>query len=253
MNYESFLELVRYRRSIRRFRPDPVPDGHIIKLLDAAHFAMSGANSQPWEFIVVKDSVVKERLFNAYLVDLQRAWYLEQQRIPEYRHPAFNVANEERGKTIGMQAGWREAPVYVAVLEDPRKQWGSVLAAFGDINHSSSRDVLAATMGHLCMTIQLAAASLGLGSQRVDVPSNEQGYREVLGYPEPLHLNIIVPIGYRDYEPGPPHRLPLEEMLHFDRYDMNKYLRDEDFLKYLLKIRSLGRPGYRVAIGEDRG
>ena len=105
MNYEGFLELVRYRKSIRRFKPNPIPDEHIIKILDAAHYAMSGANSQPWEFIVVKDTAVRERLFNAYMVDMQRVWYLEQQRIPEYRHPAFNVPEEERGKAIGMLAG----------------------------------------------------------------------------------------------------------------------------------------------------
>jgi hypothetical protein len=68
-----------------------------------------------------------------------------------------------------------------------------------------------------------------------------------------MRLNIIVPIGYRAYEPGPPHRHPLEELIHFDRYDMKKFLRNDDFLKYLERIRSLGRPGYRVAIGEEKG
>ncbi len=87
----------------------------------------------------------------------------------------------------------------------------------------------------------------------MDVISNEQGYKEILGYPEPLRVNIIVPIGYRAYDPGPPHRLPIEDLVHHDRYDRSKYLRDEDFLKYIEKIRVLGRPGYRVAIGEELG
>jgi nitroreductase len=253
MNYDDFLELLKYRRSIRRFKPDPIPDDYITKIVDAAHYAMSGANSQPWEFIVVKDQATRERLFNAYRVDLETAWHLEQQRTAQYRHPAFNVPEEEKGKAIGMQAGWRDAPVCLVVLEDPRKQWGSVISAHGDLMYNSNRSILSATMGHVSMIIHLAAASLGLGTQRVDVTSNEQGYKEVLGYPEPLRVNIIVPIGYRAYEPGPPHRLPLEELMHFDRYDMSKYLRDEDFLKYIEKIRALGRPGYRVAIGEEKG
>lgn len=252
MNYDQFLELLKYRRSIRRFKPDPVPQDHIIKILDAAHYAMSGANSQPWEFIVIKDPEVKKAVHENYKKDFELYWAMEQQRIPEYRHPAFNVAPEEREKTFGMQAAWGDAPVVIAVLEDPRKQYGSVMSAHGDLNYNSARDILSATMGHLSMTIHLAAASLGLGSQRVDVNS-EHGYKEALGHPEPLRLNILVPIGYRDYEPGPPHRLPLEELVHFDRYDMNKFLRNEDFLKHLARIRSLGRPGYRVAIGEDKG
>ena len=253
MNYDDLLELFMYRRSIRRFKLDPIPDDYVTKILNAAHYAMSGANSQPWEFIVIKDLATKERLYNAYGVDMERIWNLEQQRTTQFRHPAFNVSAEEKGKALGMLAGWREAPVYLAVLEDARKQWGSVMGAFGDMMHNSCRSTLAGSMGHLSMAINLAAASLGLGSQRVDVPSNEQGYKEALGYPEPLCLNIIVPIGYRAYEPGPPHRLPLEDLVHYDRYDMGKYLRDEDFLKYIEKIRGLGSPGYRVAIGEDRG
>jgi nitroreductase len=37
MKYDDFLELVKYRRSIRRYRPDPIPDDYITKILDAAH------------------------------------------------------------------------------------------------------------------------------------------------------------------------------------------------------------------------
>ncbi len=252
MKYDDFLELLRYRRSIRRLKPDPIPDDDVMKILDAAHYAMSGGNSQPWEFIVVKERKVKEKLYEAYREDLEVMWALEMQRIAQYRHPAFNLPPEDKEKAFGMLGGWQDAPVCIAVLEDPRKQWGSVLYARSDLSYNSARDILGATMGHLSMIIHLAAASLGLGSERVDV-SNEHAYKEALGYPEPLRLNIIVPIGYRAYEPGPPLRLPLEEMIHFNRYDMRKFLQNDNFLKYLERIRALGGPGYRVAIGEDQG
>ena len=252
MKYDDFLELLRYRRSIRRLKPDPIPDDDVMKILDAAHYSMSGGNSQPWEFIVVKERKVKEKLYEAYREDLEVMWALEMQRIAQYRHPAFNVPPEDKEKAFGMLGGWQDAPVCIAVLEDPRKQWGSVLYARSDLSYNSARDILGATMGHLSMIIHLAAASLGLGSERVDV-SNEHAYKEALGYPEPLRLNIIVPIGYRAYEPGPPLRLPLEEMIHFDRYDMRKFLQNDNFLTYLERIRGLGGPGYRVAIGEDQG
>ncbi len=252
MNYENFLELLKYRRSIRRFKPDPVPDEYILKILDAAHYAMSGANSQPWEFIVVKDPIIKQKIHDAYKEDLELTFSIEQQRISKYRHPAFNLPSKEKEKAFSMLGSWRDAPVLIAILEDPRKQWGSVMVVHGDLFYNSSRDILSATMGHLSMTIHLAAASLGLGSQRVDV-CNEHAYKKILGYPEPLRLNIIVPIGYRGYEPGPPHRLPVSEMVHYEKYDMKKFLRNEDFLKYLERIRELGRPGYRVVVGEEKG
>jgi nitroreductase len=144
-----------------------------------------------------------------------------------------------------MAGGWKDAPVYLGVLEDRRKQWGSVLVA------NQRGRVLPLTMGHCSMVIHLAAASLGLGTQRVDF-SFQQPFREILGYPEPLELDVIIPIGFRAYEPGPPQRLPLDEFIHNDRYDMRKYMRNEDFLDRLKRIRKLSKPAYRVALKDHR-
>ncbi|MBI4333795.1 MAG: nitroreductase family protein [Chloroflexi bacterium] len=252
MNYEQFLELARYRRSVRKFKPDPIPDDYVTKILDAAHYAMSGANSQPWEFIVVKNPETRKKIFEVYRKqDLNRIYHIEQQRSARYRHPAFNVAPEEKDMAISMIASWGDAPVLIAVLADPRKQLGSVAASFADISVNLS-SVCLASMCHLHMMIHLAAASLGLGSQRVDVIVQEP-FRQILGYPEPVRLDTLVPVGYRAYELGPPHRLPLKKLVHYEKYDMAKYLKDEDFLKYLDAIHALGRPGYRVAIGESKG
>ena len=54
MDYDGLLELVKTRRSIRRFKPEPVPDEYINRIIEAARWAPSGFNSQPWEFVVVK-------------------------------------------------------------------------------------------------------------------------------------------------------------------------------------------------------
>ena len=53
--YDMLLDLVKTRHSVRKFKPDPIPDDTIDKILEVARWAMSGANSQPWEFIVVTD------------------------------------------------------------------------------------------------------------------------------------------------------------------------------------------------------
>jgi len=54
MDYEGLLELVKKRRSIRRFKPDPIPDEYLDKILGVARWAPSGFNMQPWEFVVVR-------------------------------------------------------------------------------------------------------------------------------------------------------------------------------------------------------
>jgi nitroreductase len=58
----DFLEVVKTRRSVRRYKPDKVSDELIHRLIDAACHAPSADDIQPWEFIVVRDEQVKERL-----------------------------------------------------------------------------------------------------------------------------------------------------------------------------------------------
>ena len=65
MSYNSFLELVKKRRSVRRFKPDPVPDEDIEKIIDAARWAPSGFNTQPWEFVVVREKELKDKIIDA--------------------------------------------------------------------------------------------------------------------------------------------------------------------------------------------
>jgi nitroreductase len=56
------LEAIRTRRSIRRYKKEPVSPELVEKLLDAGRWAPSSSNSQPWEFIVITDPEVKKRI-----------------------------------------------------------------------------------------------------------------------------------------------------------------------------------------------
>ena len=60
MDYESLLELLNTRRSIRRFKPEPIPDEYVDKIIEAARLAPSAFNAQPWEFVVVKKKELKD-------------------------------------------------------------------------------------------------------------------------------------------------------------------------------------------------
>lgn len=59
---KEYLEFLLTRRSIRRFRDEPVDDSLLTRILDVARFAPSAKNSQPWEFIIIKDRETIERL-----------------------------------------------------------------------------------------------------------------------------------------------------------------------------------------------
>ncbi len=62
------LETIRTRRSIRRYKKEPVPPELVEKLLDAGRWAPSSSNSQPWEFIVITDPEVKKKISQPFVL-----------------------------------------------------------------------------------------------------------------------------------------------------------------------------------------
>ena len=61
----SILKIIKERRSVRKYKPDPIPEEVLQRVLDAARFSPSGKNLQPWKFILVKDETLKQRLVEA--------------------------------------------------------------------------------------------------------------------------------------------------------------------------------------------
>jgi hypothetical protein len=66
-----------------------------------------------------------------------------------------------------------------------------------------------------------------------------------LDVPEELTIPTIVPIGYPAYEPPPPYRRDLKEIIHFEKYDRSKYRSGDDIYNFLLTLRQKTRPSYR--------
>ena len=105
--YDLLYDVIRRRSSIRKLKPDPIPDEYINKILEAGRWAMSGANSQPWEYIVVKDPQVKKDLFRCYTeVNAEFIYWMEQQRVFELRHPAYQMTADKAVEQQRRGAGW---------------------------------------------------------------------------------------------------------------------------------------------------
>ena len=159
---------------------------------------MSGANSQPWEYIVVKDPKVKKDLFRCYSEDnTDFIYWMEQQRVFELRHPAYQMTADEAVERQRRGAGWSEAPALIVVVGDGRRQWGTVQGA-----HTFGRDQSHLTDGlaNTCTFMHLAAVSLGLATQWVTIHVQEP-FKKVLGVPDLMMLYLIIPIGYPAVSP----------------------------------------------------
>jgi len=228
MNIDELARLVHTRRSCRSFKPDPVPDEYIDKILDVARWAMSGANGQPWEFVVVKDAATRAKIFEMYREHRNAVDAMEGTRLPEIRHPIA-------GSVQSGQPMFRNAPVIIAICGDPRTLQATVLYA-QLVGHE--RETFHMNMANVTFLIHLAAAALGLGAQWVSAsPTWQTKLKALLGVPEVFSIPQLAPIGYPDYKPAPPYRRKLEEIVHREKFDMSRFRNDEDIVKSIAALR----------------
>jgi hypothetical protein len=164
-SYDLLYDIIRRRSSIRKLKPDPIPDEYIKKILEAGRWAMSGANSQPWEYIVVKDPRVKKDLFRCYAEDnTDFIYWMEQQRVFELRHPAYQMTADRAVEQQRRGTGWSEAPALIVVVGDGRRQWGTVQGAhtFGrDQSHLTDGLANTCTLMHFGRSVARSWYSVG--------------------------------------------------------------------------------------------
>jgi nitroreductase len=199
------VEAIRTRRSIRRFKPDDVSDELIRRLIDAARWAPSGGNAQPWVFIIVKDRQLKEKI-RSFLADraLRYAESVEGKEELEKLRSDAKSRWIEAVKSERYQKHVREAPVLIAI--------------FGDSSSNCHiHDCCAATQNLI-----LASHAFGLGSCWIDPGISdeitESQIRSLLKAPENLRIVSIVTIGFPAETPKPPRRKDLGEILFLNEY-----------------------------------
>ena len=197
-------EAMRTQRAIRRLKPDPVDDALVLHLIELALKAPTGSNQQNWEFVVVKDRAVKERLgrlnsgaFNLY-GGLGRRMYRD-------NPPMMRIL-----KAVQWQADhFAEIPVIVvACLRGFRPFWPPVASTsyYGSI-YPSVQNLL------------LAARAAGLGAALITLPLWSTFLaRRALGLPWSVAPCAVVPIGWPTGKYGPTTRRPVGEVVHVDRF-----------------------------------
>ncbi len=228
MDYQEFLELVKARRSTRAFTAEPVTDEVVQEIIEAARWAPSGANSQPWEFVVVRDQEMKHRLAGFFPAHGQLVREVELTRPEELRWPAVARPVTE--------PSWKDAPVLIVVCGDPRtKQSYPLITQLvrGDLTFNSS-------LANAFLYMTLAATSLGLGAHWVSATSDPfvmPRIKVALDIPDGLVIYDTMVLGYPAGQPKP--RLVREraDMIHQERFDRAKYRTDEQVREFLVDLR----------------
>jgi nitroreductase len=206
------LETMMTQRALRRVLPDPVDDAVVLKCIELALRAPTGANGQNWEFIVVKDRRVKEKLARRY----RRAWLLYYGMV--LRRVA---ARDESMAKIAQAVQWQvdhfaEVPVLVVACLHLSLREGRV--PFALMPHAA----LSGYWGSIYPSVQnllLAARAMGLGASLITLPLWRQGpARRILKLPLSVTPCCIVPLGWPRGNYGPTSRRPVQQVTHLDAY-----------------------------------
>ena len=172
------LEAIKTRRSIRKYKPDPIDDTLLTKVLDAARLAPSWANTQCWRFVVVKNKDTRNKLADT-LTPTNSA-------MDAIRNaPIVIVACAELGKAGAHGGPW----------ETDKGDWFMFDVALA--------------MDHLT----LAAHSLGLATVHVGL-FDAKKVAEILGIPDDHSVVEMTPLGYPAKYPEARPRKDLSEMVH---------------------------------------
>ena len=229
MNIDGLRELAMRRRSIRGYDESrEVSEEAVRVILDCARWAPSGGNGQPWEFLVVRDRQTRHRIADIYMRQLE---------------PKREMDLAVRGTAKMTGDGFRHAPVHLVILGDPRVKESYPIRT--KLEKADSHFITG--LANATLLIHLAAAALGLASQYVsdaNSPYMETLLKALLKIPEPLRIYHLVPIGYAKGNFATPPRRELEEIIHHEQYDMNKYRDDaavERFINTLTLQGSYGK------------
>lgn len=203
---EALRRVVDARRDIRRYRPDPVPEDLLRRVLEAGHHGPSVGHSQPWRFLVVSDPTIRDRA--AAMADRAR---LRQARD-------FTPDRAARLMDLKLE-GLREAPLGVVVACDRRIPASGVLgrATFTDADMWSC----AAAIENMWLT----ARALGLGMGWVTLFDPDE-LCALLGLPDGVETLGWLCLGWPDERPPSPgleraawsRRLPLQDVVLHDRW-----------------------------------
>ena len=178
----DLMDAIKGRRSIRKYKADPVADETLQKLLEAVRWAPSWANTQCWKVIVVKDPKVRSELSAAL----------------SNNNPALSSISE--------------APLLLILCGTK-----GVSGYYKDQPKTAKGDWLMFDTGLAMENLCLAAHSLGLGTVIVG-NLDHQKVAEILGVPQSVEVVAMTPLGYPASEAATPKRKEVLEFVFYEKY-----------------------------------
>jgi nitroreductase len=191
------------RRSIRKFRPDPVPEELIREILDAARWSPSWGNTQPWEVVVVSGAPL-ERLKNANRQRLMEGGIAEPDTPmpgdwPESQKRRYTEVGKKVLAAMGIARGDQEARLRYA--GDMYGLFDAPCVLLFCVDKNLAREYAMLDVGSILQTVCLLAHDRGLGTCILAASVRYPALiREVVAIPETKALIVGAALGYPDEE-----------------------------------------------------
>jgi nitroreductase len=231
MDYINFLDLVKNRRTIRRFKTAPIPDDYVEKIIEAARWAPSGFNMQPWEFVVIKDKTLKDSIVQWVREYQKLTIKAESTREPWQRVPHLPSKDPEMD--------FRAAPVFILVLGDTRTLKGLPISMRYDAERRQAIYISSLASAYLYMS--LAATTLGLANEWVSSVAVAYAHcmtKDLLGIPPELEIYDMMALGYPAYKLTSRKLMrDREKMIHHDYCGVDDFRTDAEVNDYIKRAR----------------
>jgi nitroreductase len=204
----DFFDVVTTTRAIRRYRPEPIPDDDLARLMFAATRAPSGSNRQPFRFLVLRDgpsATVARRV----LGESFRSMWAAKRAAEGYDAGSGADASSPKGRMAATMQHFVDHVEDVPVI---------VLACYR--RHRPPHPTEGASLYPACQNLLLAARALGYGGVLTvwhEMVADE--LRSVLGIPDDVVLGATITLGRPAGHHGPVRRRPLGELIYEDRWD----------------------------------
>lgn len=186
----SFFDLIKNRQSVRSYKNDKVEREIIEKIVEGARVAPSACNAQPWKFIIVDDSEVREKLVKSIYDPL-----------------------------IGMNKFALTSPVFIVVVAEKR----NLISGLG--SKIKGMDYTSLDIGIACEHICLGATALGLGTCMIGW-FKEKGVKDALLIPKNREVKLIISLGYgKSDEVRNKIRKKQQEIISYNKYSVKEEMK----------------------------
>lgn len=228
------LDAIATTRSIHRYRPDPIADGDLGRILWSATRGPSGSNSQPVRFLVLRNGPRAAKAKALLGESFRRSW-------------AAKSGAEGWRKGSGSDPGSRKARTAAAMQRFvDRFEEIPVVVLVCALRHRAPHPYEGASIYPACQNLLLAARSLGYGGTiTIWHVECEAALRELLEIPENVFIAATIPLGVPEGSHGPLRRRPVRELVFDDAWENGAEWVDDEADARLSSPRSMSHTRYR--------